>query len=176
MACLKVSETNPMLRLLTVACVALALSACQGKAQAPPDQSVASIAWLAKTAKETGVKTLPSGLMFKVVREGPATGMRPQLMDEVKVHYEGKLMDGKVFDSSYERGQPAAMPLAGLITGWQEALQLMRPGDEWVLYVPPALGYGAEGAGGGEIPGGAALIFRIELIDVLPGPGHVAQG
>jgi len=68
------------------------------------------------------------------------------------------------------------MPLIGLITGWQEALQLMRPGDEWVLYVPPALGYGAEGAGGGEIPGGAALTFRIELIDVLPGPGHIQQG
>jgi peptidylprolyl isomerase/FKBP-type peptidyl-prolyl cis-trans isomerase FklB len=68
------------------------------------------------------------------------------------------------------------MPLNRLVPAWQEALQLMRPGDEWILYVPPELGYGAEGAGDGEIPGGAALIFRIELIDFLPGPGSVQQG
>jgi peptidylprolyl isomerase/FKBP-type peptidyl-prolyl cis-trans isomerase FklB len=68
------------------------------------------------------------------------------------------------------------MPLRGLVSGWKEALQLMRPGDEWVLYVPSNLGYGEEGAGGGEIPPGAPLIFRIELIDVLPGPGRVQQG
>jgi len=79
-----------------------------------------------------------------------------------------------VFDSSYERGQPAAMPLKGLVKGWQEALQLMRPGDEWILYVPPELGYGSEGQG--PIPPGAALIFRIELIDVLPGPGTIQAG
>jgi FKBP-type peptidyl-prolyl cis-trans isomerase len=92
----------------------------------------------------------------------------------VKVNYEGKLLNGKVFDSSYERGQPAAMPLDALIPGWIEALQLMRPGDEWVLYVPPELGYGAEGAG--EIPPDSTLIFRIELINFLPGPGRVGQG
>ena len=80
-----------------------------------------------------------------------------------------------MFDSSYERGQPAAMPLKGLVKGWQEALQMMRPGDEWILYIPPELGYGAQGAGG-QIPGGAALIFKIELIDVLPGPGTIQAG
>jgi len=140
------------------------------------DESGAAKTFLAQNAKQPGVQVLPDGLQFKIVRSGPANGLRPHPQDEVKVNYEGKLIDGKVFDSSYERGQPAAMPLKGLIKGWVEALQLMRPGDEWILYVPPELGYGAEGAGGGEIPGGAALIFRIELIDVLPGPGSVGNG
>ena len=133
-------------------------------------------AWMAQNAKSEGVKTLPSGVQYKVVRSGPATGIKPGPQDEVKVHYEGKLVDGKVFDSSYERGQPAAMPLPRLIPAWQEALQLMRPGDEWILYVPPEQGYGEEGAGGGEIPPNAVLIFRIELIDALPAAGRVQQG
>ncbi len=166
-----------MFRILMISLAALSLAACQGKAQAPvPDQSVASNAFMATNAKAPGVVVLPSGLQYKIVQSGPATGIKPQLTDEVKVHYEGKLITGKIFDSSYERGQPAAMPLKGLVQGWQEALQLMRPGDEWILYVPAKLGYGDEGAGGGEIPSGAALIFRIELIDVLPGPGRVQQG
>jgi len=164
------------MRRLAILAAALALAACHPPQKAVASQASASQAFLAKNAKEPGVRTLPSGLQFKVVRSGPANGLRPQLGDEVKVNYEGKLIDGKVFDSSYERGQPAAMPLKGLIPGWQEALQLMRPGDEWILYVPPKLGYGDEGAGGGEIPPGAALVFRIELIDVLPGPGRVQQG
>ncbi|MGA0606179.1 FKBP-type peptidyl-prolyl cis-trans isomerase [Phenylobacterium sp. VNQ135] len=159
--------------LIAVAAV-LSLAACNKPQVA--DQSAASKAFMEKTVKEPGVQTLPSGVAYKVVRSGPATGLKPTLADEVKVHYEGKLVDGKVFDSSYERGQPAAMPLRGLIPAWQEALVQMRPGDEWILYVPPEQGYGAEGAGGGEIPPNAALIFRIELIDVLPGPGRVMQG
>ena len=163
-----------MFRVLLIAAAALSLAACQG--QKLPDQSAASAAFLEKTAQEPGVRKLPSGVMYKVVREGPADGLRPQLADEVKVHYEGKLIDGKVFDSSYERGQPAAMPLRGLIPAWQEALVLMRPGDEWILYVPPEQGYGAAGAGGGEIPPNAALIFRIELIAVLEGPGRTGLG
>ena len=168
-----------MFRILMIVAAAVSLAACQGKTPAPApvaDQSVPSNAFMATNAKAAGVVVLPSGLQYKIVRSGPATGMKPQLTDEVKVHYEGKLITGKVFDSSYDRGQPAAMPLKGLVAGWREALQLMRPGDEWILYVPAKLGYGDEGAGGGEIPGGAALIFRIELIDVLPGPGRVQQG
>ena len=168
---------------LAIAAAALALAAYQGKtqAQAPADpakqeQSAQSKAFMDKVRAEPGVKVLPSGLAYKVVRSGPTTGLKPALKDEVKVHYEGKLQDGRVFDSSYERGQPAAMPLGGLIPAWQEALQLMRPGDEWILYVPSNLGYGEEGAGGGEIPPGAPLTFRIELIDVLPGPGRIQQG
>jgi peptidylprolyl isomerase/FKBP-type peptidyl-prolyl cis-trans isomerase FklB len=169
-----------MKRTLILLAAALALTACQPKAKeaaapgAPAAQSAASKAFMDKAAKEPGVKVLLSGLAYKIVRSGPATGLRPQLPDEVKVHYEGKLENGTVFDSSYERGQPAAMPLKGLIPGWQEALQLMRPGDEWILYVPSNLGYGDEAAG--EIPPGSPLIFRIELIDVLPGPGRIQQG
>ena len=160
---------------------ALGLSACTPKSKtaaadpgAAQPQSEQSKAYMAKIAKQPGVKVLPSGLAYKIVRAGPASGLKPQLNDEVKVHYEGKLEDGTVFDSSYERGQPAAMPLKGLVLAWQEALQLMRPGDEWMLYVPSNLGYGEQGQA--QIPPGAPLIFRIELIDVLPGPGRIQQG
>ena len=159
-------------QLIICAVAALSLAACHKNL---PDQSSQAQTFMTANAKAAGVTTLPSGLQFKVVRSGPAEGLRPQLGDEVKVNYEGKLIDGTVFDSSYARGVPAAMPLKGLIKGWQEALQLMRPGDEWVLYVPPNLGYGAEGAGG-TIPPGAALIFRIELLGVLPAEGRVQQG
>lgn len=164
-----------MRRTLILLAAALALAACQPKAKGP-DLAAESAAFMKKVATEEGVKVLPSGVAYKVVRSGPETGMKPTLKDEVKVHYEGKLVSGRVFDSSYERGAPAAMPLEGLIPAWQEALVQMRPGDEWILYVPPEKGYGAEGAGGGEIPPNAALIFRIELIDVLPGPGRIMQG
>ena len=168
-----------MTRVLILAAALLALAACAPKpaAQAdgaPAPASAVSNAFMAKIAKEPGVKLTASGLAYKIVRSGPATGLKPQLTDEVKVHYEGKLEDGTVFDSSYERGQPAAMPLKHLVLAWQEALQLMRPGDEWILYVPSNLGYGEEGQG--QIPPGAPLIFRIELIDVLPGPGRIQQG
>ena len=151
---------------------ALALSSC-GKAAGTANLDEGK-AFLAKNAKLEGVKTLPSGLQYKIVRSGPPEGMRPQATDEVKVNYEGKLLNGQVFDSSYERGMPAALPLPALIPGWIEALKLMRPGDEWILYVPPALAYGNEGAG--QIPPGSTLIFRIELISVLPGPGRIGQG
>lgn len=158
---------------------ALALAACSPGGLGPKAGNMSPAeaeAILQKAKGEPGARTTESGVIYRIVRSGPADGMRPQLTDEVKVHYEGKLPDGRIFDSSYERGAPAAMPLRGLIEGWQEALQLMRPGDEWILTVPPELGYGAEGAGGGEIPGGAVLIFRIELIDVLPGPGRTGLG
>jgi peptidylprolyl isomerase/FKBP-type peptidyl-prolyl cis-trans isomerase FklB len=165
-------------RFAFLAIAALALAACQPKPAAEPgkpgEASAESKAFMTKAIKDEGLTALPSGLAYKVVRSGAATGLKPQLTDEVKVHYEGKLPDGQVFDSSYERGAPAAMPLRGLIPGWQEALQLMRPGDEWILYVPSNLGYGDQGAG--QIPPGAPLIFRIELIDVLPGPGRIQQG
>jgi peptidylprolyl isomerase/FKBP-type peptidyl-prolyl cis-trans isomerase FklB len=166
-------------RIVTIAAAALALAACHKPASSAlggSGQDAAAKAFLAKTAREPGVRTLPDGLAYKIVRSGPAAGMKPHLNDEVKVNYEGRLVDGTVFDSSYERGQPAAMPLKGLVKGWQEALQLMRPGDEWILYVPPKLGYGDAGTPGGPIPPGAALVFRIELIDVLPGPGRIQNG
>ncbi len=169
-----------MSRLFAVLAAALILAGCaKPKPEAAQDATAnlaAAKAFMAGNAKQPGIQVTASGLQYKIVRSGPTTGPRPQKGDEVKVNYEGKLPDGKVFDSSYERGFPAAMPLAALIPAWIEALQLMRPGDEWILYVPPELGYGADGAGGGQIPANSALIFRIELIDMLPGPGRVQAG
>ena len=163
--------------LIPVLAAVLALAGCN-KGGADPAEMAKSAAeakaFMATNAKAESVQTLPSGVQYKIVKSGPATGLKPGPQDEVKVHYEGKLVSGKIFDSSYERGQPAAMPLPALIPAWKEALQLMRPGDEWVLYVPPAMGYGEEGAG--EIPPNSVLIFRIELIGVLPAPGRVGQG
>jgi peptidylprolyl isomerase/FKBP-type peptidyl-prolyl cis-trans isomerase FklB len=166
-------------RLLTTFALAVALSACGPKAKTADagggDTNLAAAkTFMTKNATAPGVHVTASGLQYKIVRSGPAAGMRPQQGDLIKVHYEGKLLDGKVFDSSYERGVPAVLPLDGLIPGWIEALQLMRPGDEWILYVPPGLGYGAEDKG--EIPPNSALVFRIELIAVQPGPGRVGQG
>ncbi|KRA65870.1 peptidylprolyl isomerase [Caulobacter sp. Root655] len=144
--------------------VALGLSAC-GPNKKQQESLAAAEAFLAQNAKQPGVVTLPDGLQYKIVRSGPATGAKPGPIDEVKVHYEGKLTNGEIFDSSYERGQPASFPLQGLVPAWKEALVMMRPGDEWTLYVPPALGYGAHD--NGQIPGNSVMIFRIELIDVL---------
>ena len=169
-----------MTRALAAFCALLTLAACGAKDDNPAQAKAASEgrkvaeAYMARNAKAEGVKTLPSGLQYKIVRSGPAGGLKPREDDEVKVHYEGKLLSGEVFDSSYERGAPAALPLRALIPGWIEALQLMRPGDEWVLYVPPKLGYGDEDKG--AIPPNSVLIFRIELIDVLPAPGRIGQG
>lgn len=122
--------------------------------------------FLENNAKQPGVVTLPSGLQYKIVHSGPEGGPHPKLADEVKVHYEGTLIDGTVFDSTLSSGQPAVLELAGLVKGWQEALPLMRPGDEWILYIPPKLGYGERGAGG-VIPPNATLIFRMQLLGVL---------
>lgn len=166
--------------LIPVLAAVLALAGCNRAGGGDPAEMAKSAAeakaFMATNAKVEGVQTLPSGVQYKIVRSGPATGLKPGPQDEVKVHYEGKLVSGKIFDSSYDRGQPAAMPLPALIPAWKEALQLMRPGDEWILFVPPEMGYGPEGAGGGEIPGNSVLIFRIELIDVLPAPGRIQQG
>jgi peptidylprolyl isomerase/FKBP-type peptidyl-prolyl cis-trans isomerase FklB len=173
-----------MRKFILLVAAALALSACHAapksadaqaqSAEAAKNEAQAK-AFLAANAKKPGVHVLPDGLQYQILHSGPATGQRPQLTDEVKVNYEGKLIDGTVFDSSYARGVPDAMPLKGLVKAWQEALQLMRPGDIWMLYVPPELGYGAQGAGG-VIPPNAVLIFKIELIDFLPGPGRTANG
>ena len=159
----------------------LTLTACRPGQKGPDAATLdAGKAFMAANAKADGVTVLASGLQYKVVRAGPAAGMRPLRGDEVKVNYEGRLLpdnaskQGRVFDSSYERGVPAALPLDGLIPGWIEALQLMRPGDEWMLYLPPDLAYGDSGVG--DIPPGSTLVFRIELIAILPGPEHLGQG
>jgi len=147
-----------------------ALSACtKSVAQTTPGDGVEAARgrrFMENNAKQPGVVSLPSGLQYKIVRSGPANGPHPQPGDEVKVHYEGTLIDGTVFDSTLSSGQPAVLELDTLVKGWKEALPLMRPGDEWILYVPSKLGYGERGAGG-VIPPNATLIFRMQLLGVL---------
>jgi FKBP-type peptidyl-prolyl cis-trans isomerase FklB len=149
---------------------ALALAACAPPA--PAAQASAGEAFLARNAAEPGVISTPTGLQYRILKSGPAAGAHPRETDEVKVNYEGKLLDGTVFDSSYTRGEPAVMVVNQLIPGWTEALQLMRPGDEWLLYLPAKLAYGDRGVG--PIPAGAVLVFKLELIEI--GPPVVAPG
>jgi FKBP-type peptidyl-prolyl cis-trans isomerase FklB len=117
----------------------------------------------ANKAKE-GVVTLPSGVQYSVLKEG--TGKQPSLSDTVKAHYKGALLDGKEFDSSFKRNQPFTAPLRSLIKGWQEVLPLMKEGSHWRLWIPSDLAYGDRGAGA-DIPGGATLVFEVELLSVL---------
>lgn len=152
-----------MRAVLLSAALALTLAACGGNQQAAENLDAAQ-AFLSENAEKPGVQTLPSGVQYEVVRSGAQGGESPGPSDLVKVHYEGKLTDGEVFDSSYQRGAPAVMRLDRLIPAWIEALQQMKPGDEWTLYVPPEQGYGARAAG--PIPPNSVLIFRIELIDI----------
>lgn len=119
--------------------------------------------FLAENKKKEDVKTLPSGLQYKVVKAG--TGKKPKLTDTVTAHYRGTLIDGTEFDSSYRRGQPISSPVAGVIPGWTEALQLMEEGAKWQLFIPPNLAYGERGAGR-DIGPNATLIFEVELLSV----------
>jgi len=121
-------------------------------------------AFLATNAAREAVVTMESGLQYEVLEAGG--GPRPEADDQVKVHYRGTLADGSEFDSSYARGQPATFGVGQVIPGWTEALQLMPVGAKWKLYIPPELGYGARGAGG-RIPPNAALVFEVELLDVV---------
>ena len=120
-------------------------------------------AFLAQNAGKAGVTTLPSGLQYEVITQG--TGAQPSLKSSVTTHYHGTLINGTVFDSSYQRGQPATFPVNGVIAGWTEALQLMPEGSKYRLYIPSDLAYGKRGAGR-DIPGDTALIFDVELLKV----------
>lgn len=122
-------------------------------------------AFLAANKAKAGVTTLPSGLQYQVTRAG--TGATPKATDTVKVHYHGQLLDGTVFDSSIQRRQPVVLEVCGVIDGWTEALQRMKVGDNWRLFVPPELGYGAEGAGS-DIGPHAVLVFDVELLGIEP--------
>jgi FKBP-type peptidyl-prolyl cis-trans isomerase FklB len=117
----------------------------------------------ANKAKE-GVVTLPSGVQYLVLKEG--TGNQPSISDSVKAHYKGALLDGKEFDSSFRRNQPFTAPLRSLIKGWQEVLPLMKEGSHWRLWIPSDLAYGDRGAGS-DIPGGATLVFEVELLNIV---------
>ncbi len=120
-------------------------------------------AFLANDAQRDGVTILPSGLQYEVLTAGEGT--KPSAEDQVRTHYHGTLIDGTVFDSSYQRGQPAEFPVGGVIAGWTEALQLMGVGSKWRLYVPSELAYGAQGVG--SIPPHSVLVFDVELLAVL---------
>ena len=119
--------------------------------------------FLAENAKKEGVKTLPSGLQYKEITHG--TGKSPKTTDTVTTHYKGTLIDGTEFDSSHKRGEPISFPVSGVIAGWTEALQLMKEGAKWQLFIPSNLAYGERGAGR-DIGPNATLIFEVELISV----------
>jgi FKBP-type peptidyl-prolyl cis-trans isomerase FklB len=120
-------------------------------------------AFLAANKSKPGVVTLPSGLQYKIVKEG--TGPKPSASDTVVCNYRGTLINGTEFDSSYKRGEPASFPVSGVIKGWTEALQLMPVGSKWELYIPPDLAYGARGAGA-DIGPNTTLLFEVELLSI----------
>ena len=166
-------------RTAAVVAMTLAVAAC-GRDAAPGVDPVAaenlraSEFFMTSNARADGVRTLPSGVQYKVLQAGPPGGERPDGNDLVRVDYEGSLTDGTVFDSSFERGQPAVFTVeegisGSVIPGMRDALQHMTVGDEWLVYLPPELGYGETGAG--DIPPNSVLIFRLKLLEVAPVPG-----
>ena len=120
--------------------------------------------FLAENKTREGVVTLESGLQYKILNEG--SGAKPTANDTVKCHYEGRLINGQVFDSSIRRGEPAEFPVGGVIAGWVEALQLMPVGSKWQLYIPSELAYGQHGAGAAIGPN-ETLIFDVELLEII---------
>lgn len=136
-----------------------AIRAEQGKAAKAEGEK-----FLAENGKKEGVVTLKSGMQYEVLREG--NGKKPKATDQVKCHYEGTLINGQVFDSSYKRNEPAVFPLNQVIPGWTEGLQLMQEGAKYRFYIPYILAYGESGAGG-SIPPFATLIFDVELLEVM---------
>ena len=122
-------------------------------------------AFLQLNKQKSDVVSLPSGLQYKVITSG--TGAAPSLFDHVSIHYTGTFIDGQVFDSSYQRGEPTVFPVNRVIPGWSEALQLMKAGDKWQIFIPPYLAYGEHGFGR-EIGPNTTLIFEVELLAVNP--------
>ncbi len=135
--------------------------------------------FLAANGKKPGVVTTASGLQYQVLTEGK--GPKPKATDSVRVHYKGTLLDGKQFDSSYERKEPVVFPLAGVVPGWQEGIALMPVGSKYKLWIPSKLGYGEQGTPGGPIGPNATLVFEVELLDIVKpdakgGPDSAAMG
>jgi len=131
------------------------------RAQQAEINAKAGKAFLAENAKKDGVKTTASGLQYKVIQAG--SGASPTEDNKLTAHYEGRLLDGSVFDSSYERGTPLQFYMNNVIKGWQEALSMMKPGSKWEVYIPSQLAYGEKGAGQ-RIEPNSTLIFTVELI------------
>ena len=127
-------------------------------------QKSAGAAFMAENIGREGVKELPGGIQYTVIKEG--TGASPLVTESVKAHYKGTLLDGTEFDNSFKRGQPFTAPLRALIKGWQVALPMMKEGSHWRLWIPSDLAYGDRGAGS-DIPGGATLVFEVELLEVI---------
>ncbi|MEO0548580.1 MAG: FKBP-type peptidyl-prolyl cis-trans isomerase [Pseudomonadota bacterium] len=165
-----------MLRKLALAAASLVLVAC-GNPTVTTDEEAATmdandplatlIPW---NADADGVQTTESGLQYKIIKEGAEGGKTPGPQDRVSVMYDGRLNDGTVFDSSYERGSPASFGVNQVISGWTEGLQLMSEGDEFVFYIPSELGYGQNPRPGGPIKPGDDLVFRVELRQVVEAP------
>lgn len=156
------------LALSSAALLLITVTACQTSSNSGSASTTAPASLSSRTLPPdpSGWVTTSSGLRYRPITSGPATGQPPTLYDTVTVHYHGTLTDGTVFDSSVARGEPATFGVGQLIQGWTEALKLMRPGDKWELYIPSHLAYGARGAGS-QIPPNSDLIFQVELLQIL---------
>lgn len=131
-------------------------------------------AFLDQNRRQPGWQVSGSGLQYRALKRGLPDAPQPDSDDTVRVHYEGRLIDGTVFDSSYAKGEPATFPLHGLIRGWQEGIPMMRVGETWEFVIPYQLGYGAVGRG--PVPGGATLLFKVELLGFEPGTAPKNEG
>ena len=156
-----------MTRLFPIAAAALTIAAplSSAPAKAPPE-TPAGPDFLARNGAAKGVVTTPSGLEYFVIASGPKTGAHPAAKDTATFDYEVRLLTGEVIDSSYANGEPLTGPVGNFVPGLSEALELMRPGDEWIVWVPPQLGYGDKDVG--PIPGGSVLRFKLALHKVTP--------
>ena len=155
-----------MTRIFFIAAAALSLTTAASSAPPTPPETPAGPDFLAKNGAAKGVVTTASGLEYFIVKSGPKTGPHPTAQDTANFDYEVKLLTGQVIDSSYERHEPLTGKVGDFVPGFTEALELMRPGDEWIVWVPPQLGYGAEDSG--PIPGNSVLRFRLALHSVTP--------
>lgn len=166
-----IAVTKTLTKLLLTISVALTLTGCDNELLSRIDSlekeaeanAQAGQQFLTQNGAKEGVITTDSGLQYRVLKTG--SGKSPTLKDRVRAHYRGTLIDGSEFDSSYARGQAASFPVSGLIPGWQEALQLMKEGDHWELYVPSGLAYGKRSPSP-KIPSRSTLIFELELLEV----------
>jgi len=158
-----------MTRSILIAAAALSFVVAAPSAAAParvPPETPAGPDFLTQNGAAKGVVTTPSGLQYFAVVSGPATGAHPTAQDTVNFDYEVKLLSGQVIDSSYERGEPLVGKAGDFVPGFTEALELMRPGDEWIVWVPPQLGYGDKDTG--PIPANSVLRFRLALHSITP--------